>query len=157
MAGKCGGIVGQFFDGTPFKFDEARNDYGVDFFGKILRKNGYNYYGSEQMYTGLTGTLMEAEIYIGVVYYQRLRHMVSDKYQVRALGPINALTKQPLKGRKRKGGIRLGEMERDSLISHGCAFLVNDRLFTCSDGELRYMCKHCGLIWEYGTTKILHI
>ena len=60
------------------------------------------------------------------------------------MGPVNNLTKQPLKGRKRRGGIRLGEMERDSLISHGCAFLLHDRLFHCSDGEIRWICKKCG-------------
>ena len=60
------------------------------------------------------------------------------------MGPVNALTKQPLKGRKRGGGIRLGEMERDSIISHGCAYLLHDRLFHCSDGEIRWMCKKCG-------------
>ena len=60
------------------------------------------------------------------------------------MGPINDLTKQPLKGRKRQGGIRLGEMERDSIISHGCAYLLHDRLFHCSDGEIRWMCQKCG-------------
>ena len=68
-----------------------------------------------------------------VVYYQRLRHMVSDKYQVRSTGPINAVTHQPIKGRKMGGGIRLGEMEKDSLIAHGVSAIIQDRLLHCSD------------------------
>jgi DNA-directed RNA polymerase I subunit RPA2 len=87
---------------------------------------------------------LQADLYIGVVYYQRLRHMVSDKYQVRATGPVNPLTRQPIKGQKKGGGIRLGEMERDSLLSHGCAFLLQDRLLNCSDKHIAYACSRCG-------------
>ncbi len=87
---------------------------------------------------------MHADLYIGVVYYQRLRHMVSDKYQVRATGQVNTLTRQPIKGRKKGGGIRLGEMERDSLLSHGTAFLLHDRLLNCSDKHVAYACRRCG-------------
>ena len=100
--------------------------------------------GSEPLYSGLSGCLMHADLYIGVVYYQRLRHMVSDKYQVRATGPVNPLTRQPIKGRKKGGGIRLGEMERDSLLSHGTAFLLQDRLLNCSDKHIAYACARCG-------------
>merc|ERR1712003_18208 len=102
------------------------------------------YYGSEPLYSGVSGCLMHADLYIGVVYYQRLRHMVSDKYQVRSTGKVNPLTRQPIKGRKRGGGIRLGEMERDSLISHGAAFCLQDRLLNCSDKHVAYVCSRCG-------------
>ena len=105
---------------------------------------GYNYYGSEPLYSGVSGCVLHADLYIGVVYYQRLRHMVSDKYQVRATGPTNELTRQPIKGRKKGGGIRLGEMERDSLLSHGAAFLLHDRLVNCSDKHVAYVCGRCG-------------
>ena len=94
---------------------------------------GYNYFGNERMYSGVDGREFEADIFFGVVYYQRLRHMVSDKFQVRTTGPINILTHQPVKGRKRAGGIRFGEMERDSLLAHGSSFLLQDRLLNCSD------------------------
>jgi len=87
---------------------------------------------------------MHADIFIGVVYYQRLRHMVADKAQVRATGRINQLTRQPVKGRKRQGGIRFGEMERDSFISHGVSFLLHDRLMNSSDRHIAYICRTCG-------------
>ncbi|CAI5487910.1 unnamed protein product [Closterium sp. Naga37s-1] len=105
----------------------------VDTFGRQLVEKGFSYYGTETMYSGVYGCEMECEIYLGVVYYQRLRHMVSDKFQVRSTGPVNPLTQQPVKGRKKGGGVRFGEMERDAMLSHGAAFLLHDRLHSCSD------------------------
>jgi DNA-directed RNA polymerase I subunit RPA2 len=96
------------------------------------------------MYSGITGEELHADIFIGVVYYQRLRHMVNDKYQVRTTGPISQLTGQPVQGRKRGGGIRVGEMERDSLLAHGAAFLLQDRLLNCSDYKKSWICRECG-------------
>lgn len=144
MAGKSGALNGMFQDATPFTFHESGDKVAVDYFGEQLQHAGYNYYGSEPLYSGVSGCLMQADLYIGVVYYQRLRHMVSDKYQVRASGPVNLLTRQPIKGRKKGGGIRLGEMERDSLLSHGAAFLLHDRLLNCSDRHVMYACTRCG-------------
>jgi DNA-directed RNA polymerase I subunit RPA2 len=72
--------------------------------------------------------------------------MVSDKYQVRTTGPVHNLTQQPVKGRKRAGGIRLGEMERDSLLAHGVSFILQDRLMNCSDYSQCHVCKSCGSI-----------
>jgi DNA-directed RNA polymerase I subunit RPA2 len=142
MAGKSGALNGNFQDGTPFQFHEERR--AIDHMGEQLRANGYSYYGSEPLYNGLTGNIMHVDIFIGVVFYQRLRHMVNDKFQVRSTGPVVALTRQPVKGRKKHGGIRLGEMERDSLLSHGVAFCVQDRLMNCSDSHLAYVCSTCG-------------
>jgi DNA-directed RNA polymerase I subunit RPA2 len=144
MAGKSGALHGMFQEATPFTFHESGEKLAVDYFGEQLQKAGYNYYGSEPLYSGVSGCLMQADLYIGVVFYQRLRHMVSDKYQVRATGPVNQLTRQPIKGRKKGGGIRLGEMERDSLLSHGTAFLLHDRLLNCSDKHVTYACSRCG-------------
>lgn len=92
----------------------------------------------------MTGEIMPVQIFKGIVYYQRLRHMVSDKMQVRAVGPVDPVTKQPIKGRSRHGGIRFGEMERDSLLAHGTSFLLNDRLFKCSDYHVGHVCPECG-------------
>ncbi|KAI1661465.1 DNA-directed RNA polymerase I subunit RPA2 [Daldinia decipiens] len=142
LAGKAGALHGLAQDSTPFRFDE--DNTAADFFGHQLMKAGYNYHGNEPMYSGITGEELAADIYIGVVYYQRLRHMVNDKYQVRTTGPVVATTGQPIKGRKRGGGIRVGEMERDALLAHGTAFLLQDRLLNCSDYTPSWICRRCG-------------
>ncbi|KAH8775654.1 DNA-directed RNA polymerase I subunit RPA2 [Diaporthe sp. PMI_573] len=142
LAGKAGALHGLAQDSTPFRFDEE-NTAG-DYFGHQLMKAGYNYHGNEPMYSGITGEEFAADIYIGVVYYQRLRHMVNDKYQVRTTGPVVPLTGQPIKGRKKGGGIRVGEMERDALLAHGTAFLLQDRLLNCSDYTKSWVCRKCG-------------
>lgn len=144
LAGKAGALHGIAQDATPWIFDE--NDTPADYFGDQLLKSGYNYHGNEPMYSGATGEELRVDIYIGVVYYQRLRHMVNDKFQVRSTGPVNSLTMQPVKGRKRHGGIRVGEMERDALIGHGTAFLLQDRLLNCSDYTQTAVCRECGAI-----------
>jgi DNA-directed RNA polymerase I subunit RPA2 len=95
MAGKSGAMHGLAQDATPFQFTEE--DTAVDYFGKQLLASGYNYYGNEPMYSGITGQEFSADIYLGVVYYQRLRHMVNDKFQVRTTGPVDPVTRQPVK------------------------------------------------------------
>jgi hypothetical protein len=82
-----------------FRFSEK--DTAIDYFGEQLLAAGYNYYGNEPMYSGITGQEFAADIYIGVVYYQRLRHMVLDKFQVRTTGPVDPITRQPVKVRKK--------------------------------------------------------
>ncbi|AAS50799.2 ABR029Wp [Eremothecium gossypii ATCC 10895] len=144
LAGKAGALHGIAQDATPWTFSEE--DTPADYFGDQLLKAGYNYHGNEPMYSGATGEELRADIYIGVVYYQRLRHMVNDKFQVRSTGPVNSLTMQPVKGRKRHGGIRVGEMERDALIGHGTSFLLQDRLLNSSDYTQSAVCRECGSI-----------
>ena len=150
LAGKAGALHGIAQDSTPWKFSE--DDTPADYFGEQLRLAGYNYHGNEPMYSGATGEELRADIYIGCVYYQRLRHMVNDKFQVRSTGPVNSLTMQPVKGRKRSGGIRVGEMERDALIGHGTAFMLQDRLLNCSDYTQTSLCRSCGSILTTQTT-----
>ena len=142
MAGKAGAMHGIAQDATPWNFGE--HDTPVDYFGEQLRTAGYSYMGNEPMYSGITGRELRADIYLGIVYYQRLRHMVNDKFQVRTTGPVHALTRQPVKGRKRAGGIRFGEMERDALLAHGTSFLLQDRLLNCSDYTTAFVCRTCG-------------
>ncbi|XP_046384519.1 DNA-directed RNA polymerase I subunit RPA2 [Ischnura elegans] len=144
MAGKSGALHGMVHDATPFRFSEKEDNIAIEYFGKLLEAGGYSYYGTERMYSGVTGEEMTADIFFGVIHYQRLRHMVSDKWQVRSTGPNDILTRQPIKGRKRGGGVRFGEMERDALISHGTSFLLQDRLFECSDKTQLPVCGVCG-------------
>ncbi|XP_052894585.1 DNA-directed RNA polymerase I subunit RPA2 [Anopheles moucheti] len=142
MAGKTGACHGLVHDATPFRYDE--DNTAIDYFGRLLEQSGYDYYGTERMYSGVDGREMKVDIFFGVVHYQRLRHMVSDKWQVRSTGPIDQVTHQPNKGRSRGGGVRFGEMERDGLISHGASFLLQDRLLHGSDKVVTLVCRGCG-------------
>lgn len=141
MAGKSAAIHGKVYDATPFRF--SGDNTAIDHFGRLLEEAGYSYYGTEKMYSGVEGREMDAAIFFGVCYYQRLRHMVLDKYQVRSTGAVDSVTQQPVKGRRRGGGVRLGEMERDSIISHGASALLHDRLFECCDRYKTLICKSC--------------
>ncbi|KAL5720144.1 DNA-directed RNA polymerase [Ranunculus cassubicifolius] len=169
IAAKGGSLNGKFVNATPFASSAPKNKESssndddsekkaeektkstkptslIDELGPILASHGFNYHGLEVLYSGVLGTELVCEIFIGPVYYQRLRHMVSDKFQVRNTGPVDPTTKQPMKGRKRGGGIRFGEMERDSLLAHGAAYLLHDRLHTCSDFHVADVCSICGSI-----------
>ncbi|XP_069351215.1 DNA-directed RNA polymerase I subunit RPA2 isoform X1 [Eulemur rufifrons] len=141
MAGKSAALHGLCHDATPFTFSE---NSALEYFGEMLKAAGYNFYGTERMYSGISGLELEADIFIGVVYYQRLRHMVSDKFQVRTTGARDRVTNQPIGGRNVQGGIRFGEMERDALLAHGTSFLLHDRLFNCSDRSVAHVCVKCG-------------
>jgi DNA-directed RNA polymerase I subunit RPA2 len=138
MAGKSGCLLGRFQDGTPFKKSSSSESVGEE-----LRRCGFNYYGNEPMYSGVSGNELRVDVFIGVVYYQRLRHMVSDKFQVRTGGAVVATTRQPIGGRKNQGGVRFGEMERDALIAHGTSHALRDRLMKCSDSTYFGYCTLC--------------
>lgn len=112
--------------------------------GSLLKKHNFNPLGTEVLYSGVYGVPLKVDIYQGIVYYQRLRHMIKDKAQARANGPIDVLTRQPIKGRKKGGGIRFGEMERDALIAHGVSFILKERLMLSSDCSNAFICASCG-------------
>ena len=135
--------LGLFGDGTSF------GNLDVRFISKCLQEIGYESYGNEILYNGLTGEQLESSIFMGPVFYQRLKHMVADKQHSRSIGPMVNLTRQPAEGRSKDGGFRIGEMERDVMIAHGMSRFCKERMFDVSDKFTTYVCKKCGLIACY--------
>ncbi|CAD1478998.1 unnamed protein product, partial [Heterotrigona itama] len=140
LAGKAGVIKGEYHYGTAFGGSK------VEDVCQELVKHGYNYLGKDFFYSGITGEPLQAYIYSGPVYYQKLKHMVQDKMHARARGPRAVLTRQPTEGRAKEGGLRLGEMERDCLIGYGASMMLIERLMISSDAFDVDVCNKCGLM-----------
>ena len=139
VAAKVGAIQGHFIDGTPYC------DYDVRKLPEMLEKLGFNKYGNEILYCGMTGKKIDAEIFMCPSYQVRLKHMTADKYHSRSRGPRQALTRQPLEGRSRDGGLKIGEMEKDAMIAHGMGQFLKERMMETSDINKVYICDECGL------------
>jgi DNA-directed RNA polymerase II subunit RPB2 len=137
---KVATLKGQEGDATPFTKVTVTN------ISAVLREMGYQSRGFEVMYNGHTGRKQVSQVFFGPTYYQRLRHMVDDKIHSRARGPTQILTRQPVEGRARDGGLRFGEMERDCMIAHGASSFLKERLFDVSDPFRVHVCDICGLM-----------
>jgi DNA-directed RNA polymerase II subunit RPB2 len=144
-------LLGLFGDGTSF------GDLTVQKISELLLAQGHSAYGDHLLYNPLNGEQIESSIFMGPIFYQRLKHMVNDKQHSRSIGPMVNLTRQPAEGRSRDGGLRFGEMERDCMISHGSTSFTNERIYEVSDKYAVYTCRKCGLIASYNDKKHIHV
>jgi DNA-directed RNA polymerase beta subunit len=138
MGGKVGALSGRMIDGTSFAAETA------DKLRSELVSMGFKENGTETMYNGVTGEIYKAKIYVGNMYYLKLRHMVANKMHSRARGPIQLLTRQPTEGRAKEGGLRLGEMEKDTFVAHGASMLLKERFD--SDKTVVSISEESGLV-----------
>ena len=138
IGGKVGSLAGRYIDGTSF---ESENHEDLR---KELSSLGFREDGTETFYNGRTGEMLQAQIFVGDMYYLKLKHMVANKIHARARGPIQLLTRQPTEGRAKEGGLRLGEMEKDTFVAHGASMLLKERFD--ADKTIVPVCEVCGLI-----------
>ncbi len=145
VSGKTGSLSGRYIDGTSFSCEDEKE------IRDELRTLGFKENGTETLYNGITGEKYEAQIFIGNMYYLKLKHMVANKIHSRARGPIQLLTRQPTEGRAKEGGLRLGEMEKDTFVAHGTSLLLKERFD--SDKTIVPVCENCGIIAVYDSYK----
>lgn len=138
ISGKVGSLAGRYIDGTIFHSEPEKE------IRKELLRLGFKENGTETMYNGQTGEQFKVKIYVGNMYYLKLKHMVANKIHARARGPIQLLTRQPTEGRAKEGGLRLGEMEKDTFVAHGTSLLLKERFD--SDKTIVPVCEKCGLM-----------
>ncbi|TXG71433.1 hypothetical protein EZV62_000012 [Acer yangbiense] len=167
LGGKAGVSCGRFHYGSAFGEPSGHADK-VEAISETLVKHGFSYSGKDFIYSGITGSPLQAFIFMGPIYYQKLKHMVLDKMHARGSGPRVMLTRQPTEGKARNGGLRVGEMERDCLIAYGASMLIFERLMLSSDpfdvqvfpnacanrlyqelGNSAFVCRVCGLLGYY--------
>jgi DNA-directed RNA polymerase II subunit RPB2 len=151
IVGKACASYGGFGDCTAFNNKESK----IRLFGELLTKVGFHSSGNDLLYDGMSGQQIESDIFIGPTYYMRLKHMVKDKINYRAQGPRTALTRQPVSGRANDGGLRIGEMERDVLISHGMNAFLKESMLERGDKYYMAICNQTGMIAVFNPSKNL--
>jgi len=145
IGGKVGALSGRYINGSTFSAESEES------LRKELLSLGFRENGTERMYNGITGEVFEANIFVGNMYYMKLKHMVANKMHARASGRIQLLTRQPIEGRSKGGGLRLGEMEKDCFVAHGASLLLKERFD--SDKTVVHICENCGLLAVYDNIK----
>lgn len=151
LLGKVLVNLGLFGDGTSF------GDFEIKDISKELLKVGFEMNGNELLHNGLTGEQIKSDIFIGPVFYQRLKHMVNDKQHSRSIGPMVNFTHQPAEGRSRDGGLRFGEMERDAMVGHGASRFTRGRMYDSSDKYEVHVCRKCGMVAAYNDERSIHL
>ena len=153
LFGKVCATYGAFGDCTAFQVKGSNEST----YGSLLVKQGFHKTGNQLLHNGMSGEQLEADIFIGPTYYMRLKHMVKDKINYRAKGPNTMMTRQPVQGRSNDGGLRIGEMERDSVLSHGMSYFLNESFLTRSDEYYMAVCNKTGAIAIYNENKNLFL
>ena len=153
VTGKACAMYGGFGDCTAFQNRGTK----MGIYGELLTKVGYHSSGNEILYNGMTGEQLNVEIFMGPNYYMRLKHMVKDKINFRARGPLTALTRQPVSGRANDGGLRIGEMERDGVISHGASAFLRESMMERGDNYQMAVCNKTGMIAAYNPDRNIMI
>jgi hypothetical protein len=149
LFGKACLTYGAFGDCTAFYIKGSN----YDTYGPMLTKAGFNNTGNQLMYNGMTGEQLQADIFIGPTYYMRLKHMVKDKINYRALGPRTFLTRHTVQGRANDGGLRIGEMERDGILAHGASYFLNESFLKRGDEYFMAVCNKTGCVAIYNNYK----
>ena len=153
LSGKAACGIGAFGDSTAFVNKGSKHEI----FGELLTKVGFNKTGNQILYNGETGDQIQTEFFIGPTFYMRLKHMVKDKINYRARGPRTALTRQTVQGRANDGGLRVGEMERDSLIAHGVSAFLNESMLVRGDEYHMAICNNSGMLAVYNQSNNLFL
>ncbi|RID60552.1 hypothetical protein BRARA_F03700 [Brassica rapa] len=148
LGSKAGVSSGRFHYGSAFGEESGHADK-VEEISKTLVKHGFSYCGKDLLYSGLSGEPLQTYVFMGPIYYQKLKHMVLDKMHARGSGPRVMMTRQPTEGKSKNGGLRVGEMERDCLIAYGASMLIYERLMLSSDPFEVQVCRACGLLGYY--------
>jgi len=153
LLGKGCALYGGYGDCTAFKTKGPN----TKLYGTMLVNAGYHASGNQLLYNGMTGEQLQADIYMGPTYYMRLKHMVKDKINYRARGPRTLLTRQTVQGRANDGGLRIGEMERDSVIAHGASHFLSESFLVRGDEYFMAVCNKTGAVSIYNKNKNLFL